>query len=115
MTARPFDIFSTDCPSRQAFDAIFSRWGILTLARLTEEPVRFGELCRAVGGISERMLAQTLKVLEEEGLVERREYDVKPPRVEYRLSESGVRLSQSIGGMIGDLYGELERRTPSPA
>jgi DNA-binding HxlR family transcriptional regulator len=110
MTAQPFDVFSTDCPSRQAFDAIFSRWGILTLARLSEEPVRFGELCRAVGGISERMLAQTLKVLEDEGLVERREYDVKPPRVEYRLSESGVRLSRSIGGLIADLYGELERR-----
>lgn len=111
MTARPFDVFSTDCPSRQAFDAIFSRWGILTLARLTEEPVRFGELRRAIGGISERMLAQTLKVLEDEGLVERQEFDVKPPRVEYRLSDAGLRLSKTIGGLLTDLYGELKRRS----
>ncbi len=112
MMGRPVDVFSTDCPSRQVFDAICSRWGILALARLTEKPVRFGELRRAIGGISERMLAQTLKVLEEEGLVERHEYEVKPPRVEYALSASGARLSRSIVNLLGDLYGELERRSP---
>lgn len=112
--AIPYNVFDPGCPSRRAFDAIFSRWGILTLARLSREPVRFGELCRAVGGISERMLAQTLKVLEDEGLVERQEYDVKPPRVEYRLSEAGLRLSKSIGGVITELYDELEHQ-PHPA
>lgn len=107
---RPFDVFHPDCPSRRAFDQIFSRWGILTLARLTPEPVRFGTLRRAIGGISEKMLAQTLKVLEDEGLVHRREWDEKPPRVEYSLTEGGQRLAQSIGGVIGDLYRELEAR-----
>ena len=108
--AIPLDVFDPGCPSRRAFDAIFSRWGLLTLARLTDRPVRFGALRRAVGGISERMLAQTLKVLEEEGLVERQEYDVKPPRVEYRLSESGLRMAHSVGGLIGDLYKEVDLR-----
>lgn len=107
---RPFDVFHPDCPSRRVFDQIFSRWGILTLARLTEEPVRFGTLRRAIGGISEKMLAQTLKVLEEEGLVHRQEWDEKPPRVEYRLTPAGQRISQSVEGVIGELYGELEAR-----
>jgi len=105
-----YDVFSPDCPSRQAFDQIFSRWGILTLAKLSADPVRFGHLHRTVGGISERMLAQTLKVLEEEQLVHRQEWDEKPPRVEYRLTEAGLRVAKSVEGVIQQLYGELERR-----
>jgi DNA-binding HxlR family transcriptional regulator len=113
---RPFDVFHPDCPSRRAFDLIFSRWGILTLARLTEEPIRFGALYRSIGGISEKMLAQTLKVLEEEGLVHRQEFDEKPPRVEYNLTPAGRNIAGSIEGVIGTLYLELEHRyqdTPS--
>ena len=105
-----FDVYSPDCPSRHSFDQIFSRWGILTLSRLTAEPVRFGALRRAIGGISERLLSQTLKVLEEEGLVHRQQWDEKPLRVEYSLTESGVRIAAGLTGVIGDLYSELERR-----
>ncbi len=116
---RPYDVFHPDCPSRQVFEQIFSRWGILTLARLCDQPMRFGTLFRSIGGISEKMLAQTLKVLEEEGLVLRREWDEKPPRVEYSLTESGQRLSASIEGVIAQLYSELDQRwanaTPEPA
>jgi DNA-binding HxlR family transcriptional regulator len=112
-TRRPYDVFDPDCPSRQAFDQIFSRWGILTLSRLTTEPVRFGVLRREVGGISERMLAQTLRVLEEEGLVHRVEWDEKPPRVEYRLTEAGDRIATSLRGVIQELYGQLDRK-PKP-
>ena len=102
-----FDVFAPQCPSRQAFDHIFSRWGILVLARLTGDTLRFGELRRAIGGISEKMLSQTLKVLEDEGLVRRQEWDEKPPRVEYSLTKSGERISDSIGGVIRNLYHEL--------
>ena len=105
-----YDVFHPACPSRQAFDAIFSRWGILTLSKLSAEPVRFGVLRRAVGGISEKMLSQTLRVLEEEGLVAREKWDEKPPRVEYRLTDAGLRISQSLNEVIQDLYGELEKR-----
>jgi DNA-binding HxlR family transcriptional regulator len=104
-----FDVFAPQCPSRQAFDHIFSRWGILVLARLTREAMRFGELRRAIGGISEKMLSQTLKTLEAEGLVERAEWDEKPPRVEYRLTPAGERISDSIGSVIRNLYRELAR------
>jgi len=106
---RPYDVFNPDCPSRHAFDQIFSRWGILTLSRLTTEPVRFGALRRAIGGISERMLAQTLKVLEEEGLVLREEWEEKPPRVEYRLTEAGNRIAASLLGVIQELYSQLDQ------
>jgi DNA-binding HxlR family transcriptional regulator len=105
-----YDVFRPLCPSRRAFDNIFNRWGILILARLSEKPVRFGVLYRAVGGISEKMLAQTLKVLEEEGLVLRQEWDEKPPRVEYSLTEGGTRISRSIKRCISELYAELDRR-----
>lgn len=107
---RPYDVFHPNCPSRQVFEQIFSRWGILTLARLSDQPVRFGTLYRSIGGISEKMLAQTLKVLEEEELVHRREWDEKPPRVEYSLTGSGQRLSASIEGVIAQLYTELDQR-----
>jgi DNA-binding HxlR family transcriptional regulator len=105
-----FDVFDPRCPSRQAFDRIFSRWGILVLSRLTAEPVRFGVLRRAVGGISERMLSLTLKALEDEGLVERQEWDEKPPRVEYRLSAAGVKIAGSLTGVLDGLYEQLEAR-----
>lgn len=113
---RPYDVFHPDCPSRAVFDQIFSRWGILVLARLTADPVRFGALRRSIGGISEKMLAQTLKVLEEEGLVSRQEWDEKPPRVEYGLTPAGQRIAAGISGVIADLYaviGEPVRRTPA--
>lgn len=107
MDFRAFDVFHPDCPSRRAFDAVFSRWGILTLAKLTTEPTRFGTLRRAIGGISEKMLAQTLKVLEEEGLVARQEWDEKPPRVEYQLTDRGQKISMSLRGVIHELYDTL--------
>jgi DNA-binding HxlR family transcriptional regulator len=106
----PFDILRLNCPSRATFEHVFSRWGFLALVRLTTEPMRFGELARSIEGISERMLAQTLKALEEEGLVERREWAEKPPRVEYRLTESGAVLSASVGRLVVDFYQILEKR-----
>lgn len=109
--AIPFDVFNPDCPSRRAFDQIFSRWGILVLAQLSDQAVRFGTLRRSIGGISEKMLAQTLKVLEEEGLIERKEWDEKPPRVEYCLTQAGQKVSGGVALVISDLYQALESRT----
>jgi DNA-binding HxlR family transcriptional regulator len=114
MSKRPYDVFSPLCPSRQAFGHVFSRWGILTLARLSTKPVRFGVLRQEVGGISEKMLAQTLKALEEEGLVTRHEWDEKPLRVEYALTEGGTRISRSITKCINELYAELDARHRRP-
>ncbi|WP_136636903.1 winged helix-turn-helix transcriptional regulator [Pseudooceanicola onchidii] len=83
------DLLSANCPSRDVLKHMTSRWGVLVLIALEHQTLRFSALRRMVGGVSERMLAQTLKWLEGDGLVERIEYDVVPPHVEYRLTPLG--------------------------
>lgn len=106
----PFSVFATNCPSRSVFDHIFSRWSVLILARLAEGPSRFSGIARSVEGISERMLSKSLKILEEEALIYRKDFNEKPPRVEYGLTESGKRISGGVLNVIKQLYVELERK-----
>lgn len=105
-----FNVFASHCPSRATFESIFSRWGMLILMRLSEGSLRFGALRRAVDGISEKMLSQTLKILEEEGMVERFEWEEKPPRVEYRLSPSGEKIAEAMDQVVRVMYGELANK-----
>lgn len=102
-----FNVFAARCPSRETFDSIFSKWGMLVLMRLSEGALRFGELRRAVDGISERMLSHTLKTLEKEGMVLRREWQEKPLRVEYSLTDSGRNIAQSMNQVVQVMYSEL--------
>lgn len=92
---RRFDaeIFPAQCPSRMVLDHVTSKWGVLVLAALAEEPRRWGELRRIAEGISEKMLAQTLKTLERDGLVHREAHPVIPPRVDYSLTPRGEELA----------------------
>lgn len=92
---RRFDaeIFPARCPSRMVLDHVTSKWGVLVLAALAEEPRRWGELRRIAEGISEKMLAQTLKTLERDGLVHREAHPVIPPRVDYSLTPRGEELA----------------------
>jgi len=83
------ELLAAACPSRDVLKHVTSRWGVLVLMVLESGPHRFAELRRAIGGVSERMLAQTLQWLEGDGLVERRVFDVVPPHVEYRLTPLG--------------------------
>ena len=87
------DLFSEYCPSRDVLKHVTSRWGVLLLVALLDGPQRFGELRRKVGGISEKMLAQTLKTLERDGLVSRNAQATIPPRVDYSLTDRGHELS----------------------
>ena len=98
------DLFSEYCPSREVLKHVTSRWGVLLLVALTDGSHRFGELRRKVGGISEKMLAQTLVWLEQDGFVERIAHPVVPPRVEYRLTP----LGEEIGGKLRDLVAWIE-------
>jgi DNA-binding HxlR family transcriptional regulator len=111
MKNRQFNVFAKGCPSRASFDAVFSRWGILVLGYLGDQPNRFGTLRDAIDGISEKMLAQTLKVLEEEGFVQRRDWNEKPPRVEYSLTEAGRKVAEGIQVFITDFYEALNTRS----
>jgi DNA-binding HxlR family transcriptional regulator len=93
------DLFSERCPSRDVLKHVTSRWGVLLLVALGDGAQRFGELRRKVGGISEKMLAQTLVWLEQDGFVQRIAHPVAPPRVEYRLTP----LGEEASGKLKDL------------
>lgn len=83
------DLMAPDCPSREVLRHVTSQWGVLILIALEAGTHRFSELRRKVGGVSERMLAQTLQWLEGDGLVDRVSYPVVPPHVEYSLTPLG--------------------------
>ena len=87
---------SADCPSREVLRHITSRWGVLVLIALEGRTRRFSELRRSIGGVSERMLAQTLQWLERDGLVDRVAFDVVPPHVEYSLTPFGREAAQHV-------------------
>ncbi|AQP49585.1 winged helix-turn-helix transcriptional regulator [Tessaracoccus flavescens] len=89
----PWDPYDRNCPSRRLLDRIGDRWTVLIVGILAEEgPIRFGELARRVDGISQKMLTQTLRNLERDGLVRRTLYPQVPRRVEYELTDSGTSL-----------------------
>jgi DNA-binding HxlR family transcriptional regulator len=101
---RPFDVMAGGCPSRAVLEHVTSRWGALTLAALRTEPSRFGELRRCIDGISEKMLSQTLKALEADGLVDRRVQSTLPPHVDYVLTPAGEKVAVAVAGLIGAVY-----------
>ena len=86
-------VFTPDCPARALLDHITSRWGVLILVALSSGTMRWGELRRWAQGISEKMLAQTLRTLEADGLVLREQRPVVPPHVDYSLTDRGRELS----------------------
>jgi DNA-binding HxlR family transcriptional regulator len=85
-----------DCPSRLVLEHVTSRWGVLVLAALRDRSHRFSELRREVGGVSEKMLAQTLQTLERDGFVDRDAKPVIPPRVDYSLTPLGREVAEQI-------------------
>ncbi|RPE27820.1 winged helix-turn-helix transcriptional regulator [Kitasatospora cineracea] len=90
------DVNSECCASRGVLEHVTSRWAVLVLAVLLDGTHRFSELRRAVGGVSEKMLAQTLQTLEQDGLVLREAYAVIPPRVDYSLTPLGEEAAQHV-------------------
>ncbi|MCJ1679326.1 helix-turn-helix transcriptional regulator [Streptomyces sp. APSN-46.1] len=95
------------CPSRGVLEHVTSRWGVLVLACLHERSYRFSELRREVGGVSEKMLAQTLQTLERDGFLLRDAKPVIPPRVDYSLTE----LGREAADQVWALARWTERRT----
>ncbi|WP_410598698.1 winged helix-turn-helix transcriptional regulator [Amycolatopsis sp. lyj-90] len=89
-------LFLADCPARLAVEVIADKWTVVVLAGLSEGPVRHGELVDLIGGISRKVLTQTLRRLEAHGLVRRHAYAEAPPRVEYELTPLGATLIDPI-------------------
>ncbi|GJF31530.1 HxlR family transcriptional regulator [Kitasatospora sp. NE20-6] len=90
------DVFLTDCPARLAIEIITSKWAVVVLFALSRKPCRHGELVGLVGGVSRKVLTQTLRRLQGYGLVERHAYAEAPPRVEYGLTALGLTLVEPV-------------------
>ncbi len=103
------ELFSPECPSREVLKHVTSRWGLLVLVALMEDGThRFSDLRRKVGGVSEKMLAQTLQHLEKDGFINRVSHPVVPPHVEYSLTP----LGDDIGRQVGSLADWIETNLP---
>ncbi|MEU1408766.1 helix-turn-helix domain-containing protein [Streptomyces sp. NPDC005728] len=105
-TSNRYDVFHTDCPARDVVDHVTSRWGIWVLISLRSNDLRFYELRDSIQGISEKMLAQTLRALVQDGLVRREVAPTTPPQVTYGLTEFG----QDVGEPLTDLFNRITRR-----
>ncbi|MDT0461012.1 helix-turn-helix domain-containing protein [Streptomyces sp. DSM 41527] len=103
-----YEVFHTDCPARGVVDHVTSRWGVWVLICLRSNDLRFYELRDSIQGISEKMLAQTLRALVKDGLVRREVEPATPPQVTYGLTEFG----QEIGEPLTDLFQRITRRLP---
>ncbi|MFD8883908.1 winged helix-turn-helix transcriptional regulator [Streptomyces erythrochromogenes] len=103
-----YDVFHTDCPARNVVDHVTSRWGIWVLISLRSNDLRFYELRESINGISEKMLAQTLRTLVQDGLVWREVEPTTPPQVTYGLTEFG----RDLGEPLTELFDRITRRLP---
>lgn len=103
-----FDVLAAACPTRQVINRIGDRWSLLVLCALEGGTLRFQQLRRAVDGVSQKMLTQTVRTLERDGLVRREIYASVPPRVDYSLTPLGASLSKSIVGLRMWAYANMD-------
>jgi DNA-binding HxlR family transcriptional regulator len=93
---RPGDVFLADCPARMTLELLADTWSLVVVFGLGQGPRRFSELGELIGGVSKKMLSQTLRKLERNGLVDRRVIPAAPVRVEYRLTALGCSLLDPV-------------------
>ncbi|HHJ4381309.1 TPA: winged helix-turn-helix transcriptional regulator [Citrobacter freundii] len=96
---RDGNLFAEQCPSREVLKHVTSRWGVLILVALRDGTHRFSDLRRKMGGVSEKMLAQSLQALELDGFINRVSYPVVPPHVEYSLTQLGEQVSDKVAAL----------------
>lgn len=97
----PYDPYARSCPSRPFLKTLGGLWTVLAVGALSSapEPLRFKDLEERIDGVSAKMLTQTLRGLERDGLVEREQFPEIPPRVTYRLTEAGRSLASALGAV----------------
>lgn len=93
-------VLSTECPSREILEHLTSKWSVLVLRCLSDGVHRFSELKQRIEGVSEKMLSQTLKTLENDGFILRTVYPVVPPKVEYQLTILGSQAAEKTMYLI---------------
>ena len=94
-------VLSNECPSREILEHLTTKWSVLVLRCLSDGIHRFSELRQRIDGVSEKMLAQTLKVLEKDGFLIRTVYPVVPPKVEYQLTILGSQAAEKMNHLNG--------------
>ena len=110
------NVYDANCPTRLILDRIADKWTVLVLGFLEHDPVRFNELRRRIDGISQKMLAQTLRQLERDGLVTRTAIATVPVTVEYAITPLGLTLADAVKSLtnwaeqhIGDVQRAQQR------
>jgi DNA-binding HxlR family transcriptional regulator len=93
------DPYAKNCGSRQVLDRIGDRWSVLVVLSLADGVKRYSELARRIEGVSQKMLTQTLRGLERDGLVTRTVHAEVPPRVDYALTDLGRSLLHLVSGL----------------
>jgi DNA-binding HxlR family transcriptional regulator len=88
--------YDRNCPTRRLLDRIGDRWTVLIVGALSSGPLRYGEINERIDGVSQKMLTQTLRGLERDGLVKRTLQPQIPPRVDYELTEAGLTLREPL-------------------
>lgn len=96
MTTPVWNVMLASCPSRTSLAKVANKWTAMIVIALSSGPVRFGEIRQAVQGISGKVLAETLRDLERDGILSRTAYDQMPPRVEYELTPLGRTLREPL-------------------
>jgi len=94
-----YDVLSDACPSRKVLDRISDKWTTLVIYALSGGTLRYGQLQRTISGVSQKMLTQTLRSLEDDGIIERKVYPVVPPMVEYSLTPLGETLIEPLSAI----------------
>jgi DNA-binding HxlR family transcriptional regulator len=103
-----FDAYLASCPSRQLLDRIADKWVALVVKSLSDGPKRYSEISHQLVGVSQKMLTQTLRSLERDGLLTRSVTPAVPVRVDYELTP----LGQSLSGVLGQLKSWAEQHMP---
>lgn len=91
--------YAATCPTRMVLDRVADKWAVLVLGLLTDGPVRFNQLRRRIEGLSQKMLSQTLKSLERDGLVQRKAIATVPVTVEYSITPLGRTLTATVDAL----------------
>lgn len=95
----PADVYSAKCPTREVLDHIAGKWTVLIIDALADGTLRYTDLRHRIGGISQKMLTQTLRQLEADGFATRTVHPTVPPRVDYTLTELGHSLRTPIAAL----------------
>lgn len=95
-----------ECPVATTISLVGNKWKLLILRNLMKRPWRFNELQRSLNGVSQKVLTDSLRQLENDGIIYRKDYNINPPKVEYGMTELGLELSKMLDIMasFGDFY-----------